>query len=44
MAIKHGPVGIGEREFLYAPQDSDVAIWMFDNNEESWLLLLRHRF
>ena len=39
MAIKRSPVGVGEREFLYAPQDSDVANWLFENDEESSPLL-----
>ena len=25
VAVKRCPVGVGEREFFYAPQDSDVA-------------------
>ena len=25
VVVKRGPVGVGERDFLYAPQDSDVA-------------------
>ena len=33
MTAKRGSVGVGEREFLYAPQDSDVALWLCDNNE-----------
>ena len=39
--IKRGPVGVGEREFLYASKDSDLARWLRDNDEESWPLLMR---
>ena len=41
VAVKRGPVGVGEREFLYTPQDSGVARWLCDNDEEIWPLLLR---
>ena len=34
-------VGVGEREFLYAPKDSDVVCWLLDNDDESWPLLKR---
>ena len=43
VTTKRGPVGIGEREFLYSPNYSDVASWLFDNDEEIWPLLLRQR-
>ena len=39
MAVTHGPVCLGERDFLYVPQDSDVARWLCDNYEEIWPLL-----
>ena len=35
VAVNCGTVGVGEREVLYAPQDSDVARWLCDNYEES---------
>ena len=41
VAIDQGPVGVGEREFLDAPEDSDVARWFFDDEEEGRTLLLR---
>ena len=43
MDVKRGPVGVGEREFLYSPhpQDSDVARWLCDNDEENGPLLSR---
>ena len=34
MAIERGPVGVGEGGLLNAPEDSDVASWLFDNDEE----------
>ena len=34
VAIERGPVGVGEREFLGAPEDSDVVRWLFYNDEE----------
>ena len=41
MAIECGPVGVGEGAFLDAPEDSDVADRLFDNDEEGWPLLSR---
>ena len=41
VAIECGPVGVGEREFLDAQEDSDVARWIFDDDEEGRSLLLR---
>ena len=41
VAIECGPVGVGEGEFIYAPEDSDVARWFFDDEEEGRTLLLR---
>ena len=44
VSIKRGPVGVGKREFLYAPQVSDVASLLFDNYEEIWPFLSRQGF
>ena len=41
VAIEHGPVGVGEGEFFYAPEDSDVAGRFFDYDEGGWPLLSR---
>ena len=41
VVIECGPVGVGEREFLDAPEESDVARWLLDNDEEGRPLLLR---
>ena len=41
VAVERGPVGILEREFLDAPEDSDVARWLFDNYKEGQHLLMR---
>ena len=40
VAIKRGPVGVGEGEFIYSPKDSNVAGRFFSDDEESWPLLL----
>ena len=39
LAIKRGPVGVEEGELLDAPEDSDVASWLFDDDEEGQPLL-----
>ena len=39
--IKCSPVGIREGGFLDAPEDSDVARWLFNDDEEGRLLLSR---
>ena len=39
VAIKRVPFGVGQGEILDAPEDSDVASWLFDDNEEGWPLL-----
>ena len=41
VAIECGPVGVGEREFLDAQEYSDVARWIFDDDEEGRPLLSR---
>ena len=41
MDIGRGPVGVGEGEFLDAPEDSDVASWLFNDDEEGRNLLSR---
>ena len=41
VAIESGPVGLGEGEFLNSPEDSDVASWLFDDDEESRPILSR---
>ena len=41
MAIERGPVSVREGEFLYAPEESDVVIWIFEDDEEGRPLLLR---
>ena len=41
MAVKRGPVDVGEKKFLNAPDDYDVARWLFNNDEEGRPFLLR---
>ena len=41
VAVKRGPVGVVEREFMFAPQDYDVECWLHEDDDESWPLLLR---
>ena len=41
VAIEIGHVGVGEGEFLNAPEESNVASWLFDNDEEGRPLFLR---
>ena len=41
MAIERGPVGVGEGEFLDAPEDSDVASLLFNEDEKGRTLLSR---
>ena len=41
VAIERDPVCIGEGEFLYAPEDSDVASWIFNDDEGGRPLLSR---
>ena len=41
VAIEHGPVGVGEGEFFYAPEESDVAGRFFYYDEEGWPPLSR---
>ena len=42
VAIERGPVGVGEGEFFYALEESDVVGRFFDYDEEGWPLLSRH--
>ena len=39
--IERGPVGVGEGEFLDAPEDSDVASLLFNEDEKGRPLLSR---
>ena len=41
VAIKHGPVGVGEGGFLYDPKEYDVASHFFGDDEEIRPLLKR---
>ena len=38
VAIEHGTVGVGERGFSNAPEDSDAAGQILDDDEEGWPL------
>ena len=41
VAIERGPVDVGEVEFLNAPEDSDVASLLFNEDEKGRPLLSR---
>ena len=41
VAIDRGPVGVGEVEFLDAPEDSDVASLLFNEDDKGQPLLSR---
>ena len=41
VAVERGTVGVWERSFLKAPEDSDVARWLFRDNKVGQPLLKR---